>query len=96
MRVKVLQAMAAGKAVVATPLAIEGLHEFSPTTPPLRVAESGEAFAEQVSRLLVNAEERHALGRCAREFVKEFHTWDAYSRRFEAICEELVGTARNA
>lgn len=96
MRVKVLQAMAAGKAVVATPLATEGLHEFLPGAPPLRVAATTEAFAEEVTRLLESADDRHDLGRRAREFVTEFHTWDAYSRRFEAICEELVGTARDA
>ena len=71
---KVLEALAMGKAVVATPQAIEGLetrsgeHLFEATTP--------EAWSDAVCRLLSDAEDRARLGRAGREYVEQFHRWE--------------------
>lgn len=88
MRVKVLQAMALGKAVVTTPLGAEGL---VPTDcqPPIAIAETAEGFADITAALLGDRDYRRSLGRRARDFVTEHHNWSAYGRRLEAIYEEL-------
>jgi glycosyltransferase involved in cell wall biosynthesis len=88
MRVKVLQAMAMGKAVVTTPLGAEGL--LGPRDAlPLAIGETAEEIAIATTSLLASREERHALGRRARASVKDHHSWSAYATRLEAIYAEL-------
>lgn len=92
MRMKVLQAMARGKAVVATPLAAEGL-VVEGRAPPLMIAGRAPEFARAVADLLAAPEERRALGNAARAFVAEHHSLAAYGRRMEAIYAEIVPAA---
>jgi glycosyltransferase involved in cell wall biosynthesis len=72
-RVKILEAWAAGRAVVSTPLGAEGL--------PVRdgehllLADTPEAFAAAVSRLLASPEERLRLGRAGRQLYERQFTW---------------------
>ncbi len=88
MRMKVLQSMAMGKAVVTTPLGAEGLLLDADETPCL-LATSALEFAGTTAALLRAPAERHALGEAARAFVARKHTADAYARRLEAIYGEL-------
>jgi glycosyltransferase involved in cell wall biosynthesis len=88
MRVKVLQAMAAGKAVVTTPLGAEGL-SGTRNALPLGIGQTAEEIAIATTSLLASREERHALGRRARAFVTEHHSWSAYRERLETIYAEL-------
>jgi glycosyltransferase involved in cell wall biosynthesis len=85
MRVKLLQAMARGKAVVTTPLGAEGLAADA----PLKVADSAAEIAEAVAALLDDAEVRRALGRRAREFVTQHHSWSGFAARLADIYREL-------
>jgi glycosyltransferase involved in cell wall biosynthesis len=85
MRVKLLQALAHGKAVVTTPLGAEGLA----AAPPLRVADSAPELAAAVAALLADAETRRALGHRAREFVAQHHSWPGFAARLAAIYREL-------
>jgi glycosyltransferase involved in cell wall biosynthesis len=89
MRVKVLQALARGKAVVTTSLGAEGL-AAAPAGPPLGVSDSTEDFAAAVARLLANPEAAAVLGRRARSFVEAHHGWARYRERLEATYAELV------
>jgi polysaccharide biosynthesis protein PslH len=72
-RVKVIEALAAGKAVVATPLAIEGL--------PLRdgihvsIAEQDEELARCILELLGDPEKRKTLGTNGRHWVCDHLSW---------------------
>jgi glycosyltransferase involved in cell wall biosynthesis len=88
MRVKVLQAMGMGKAVVTTPLGAEGLTSDG-EHPPLSIAETAEDIAVATARLLISCEDRHALGRRARAFVTERYSWSGYRERLEAVYQEL-------
>jgi len=88
MRVKVLQAMGLGKAVVTTPLGAEGLGPGN-VAPPLAAAEAAAGIARETARLLADAAAREDLGRRARAFVLEHHGWPAYARRLEAVYAEL-------
>jgi glycosyltransferase involved in cell wall biosynthesis len=94
MRVKVLQAMSLGKAVVTTPLGAAGLAGPREQL-PLAIGESAEEIATATVRLLSASDERIVLGRRARTFVREHHSWSAHQRRLEAIYAELLhGNAR--
>ncbi len=85
MRVKLLQALARGKAVVTTPLGAEGLAAGA----PLLLADSAPELAEAAVALLADAEARHALGDRARKFVGEHHAWAGFATRLSAIYREL-------
>lgn len=89
MRMKVLQAMALGKAVVTTALGAEGL-AFGEALPPLRISESAEGIASAAAQLLKAQDIRRELGCRARAFVREYHGWPAYMRRLEATYAELL------
>ncbi|HPQ13780.1 MAG TPA: glycosyltransferase family 4 protein [Bryobacteraceae bacterium] len=71
-RVKILEAWAAGRAVVSTSLGAEGLPVRSGEH--LLLADSPEAFAEAVSRLLASPEERLRLGRAGRALYEKRFT----------------------
>lgn len=94
MRVKTLQAMAAGRPVVTTRLGAEGLIGPEPEWPLVLADQAGD-FAGSVCQLLDHPEDARQLGRRARAFVKNHHTWAAYISRLEAVYHELL-TARHA
>lgn len=89
MRMKVLEALAAGKAVVTTPLGAEGYVELDPD-PPLVVAETPAQIAAAVADLLADPERRLALGERAREFARAHYGADAWGERLL----EVYGEAR--
>ena len=89
MRVKVLQAMAMGKPLVATPLAAEGLR-IDAGPPALRVAGTAQAFARALVELLASPIEQSALGARARAYVEREHDWDRYVARIETAYAALV------
>jgi polysaccharide biosynthesis protein PslH len=90
MRVKVLQAMALGKAVVTTPLGAEGLTNTS-GKPPVAIASGAEEFANATATLLAADRTRWTLGHRARDFVAKHHSWPTYRQRLEKTYAELLG-----
>lgn len=88
MRVKVIQAMALGKAVVTTPLGAEGLAVAGCQT-PIVIARDADEIARGTAKLLTDDDTRRALGRRARAYVTEHFSWTAYGRRLEQIYSEL-------
>jgi polysaccharide biosynthesis protein PslH len=88
MRVKVLEALSAGKAVVAYPEALDGLaveHERH-----VLVAATAEEFAELVVRLLGDRKEREQLGRAAREWAAANVSWDAVLDQYDDLYRTLL------
>ena len=90
MRVKVLEALAAGKAVVASPRAAEGIVVSAPDS-PLVVAESDEEFADAVVSLLANPAARSALGRRARAWAEEQLDWEKTVSAYETLYADVLG-----
>jgi polysaccharide biosynthesis protein PslH len=88
MRVKVLEALAAGKAVVATTVAVEGLGVAGGEQ--LFLADSDTSFAEAVIRLLVSPGERVALAGRARAWACRNLGWDRSILRYEKLYAELL------
>ncbi len=82
-RLKLLQAMAMGAAIVATSLGAEGF----PVTHgrELLLADTPGDFAQAVLRLLEDPEQRNQLGRSARRFVEATYGWDTLVPKLEAL-----------
>ncbi len=72
-RFKILEAWAAGRAVVSTPLGAEGLPARDGEH--LLLAETAESIAAAVSRLLRSPEERARLGTAGRALLERDFTW---------------------
>jgi glycosyltransferase involved in cell wall biosynthesis len=89
MRMKVLQAMAAGKAVVTTPRGTEGYTGFG-EEPPLAVGESEAEIAAATADLLGDDERRRQLGERAREFAECHYSPGAWAERQTAVFEEAI------
>jgi polysaccharide biosynthesis protein PslH len=93
MRVEVLDALVAGKAVVASPLAVAGLG-LEPGRHAL-VAESG-AFADAVSSLLSDRPRRAELGRTARGWALENLGWERPLDEYDGLYARLLSRAGRA
>lgn len=89
-RMKVLQAMAMGKAVVTTPRGADGLLGADAAEPPVACGTSAVEIADLTAQLLRDGERRHALGARARELVMEYHDVRAYGKRIDAAYASLV------
>jgi glycosyltransferase involved in cell wall biosynthesis len=93
MRMKVLGAMAAGKAVVTTPRGTEGYTGFD-EEPPLAVGETAAEIAAATAALLEDEAGRRRLGERARAFVERHHSPEAWARRQTAVFEEAIAARR--
>ena len=82
-RLKVLEAMAMGRALVSTRLGIEGLGASDGSE--LFVANDAEAFARRVLDLLRDEARRDTLGRAARAFVEQHYGWERIGPLLEAV-----------
>jgi glycosyltransferase involved in cell wall biosynthesis len=87
MRMKVLQALAAGKAVVTSGRGSEGFDCFA-EPPPLALADGAESFATTIAALLGEPERRLELGARAHSFAERHYSPSAWARRLEALYEE--------
>ncbi len=88
MRMKVLHAMACGRAVVTTPLGTDGLEDGGP--PPVAVGRSAAELASLTAALLGDEARRRELAARARAFVERRHSPDAVARRLEQIYAEAT------
>jgi polysaccharide biosynthesis protein PslH len=87
MRMKVLEAMATGKAVVTTPRGREG-YDFFDEEPPLAIAEDESEIAATTAALLADGDRRRELGVQARGFAERYCGPDPWARRMTAVYEE--------
>jgi glycosyltransferase involved in cell wall biosynthesis len=91
MRMKVLQALAAGKAVVTTTRGAEGIDLVAPA--PLLVADDVDDTAAAVAGLLADPEARAELGTRARAYAARRHSPEAYAERLEQSYAEAIRRA---
>lgn len=90
MRVKVLEALGAGKAIVATPLAVEGL-ELKHGEQVL-IAETATGFADCVVELLIDVEQRRRLAESARRWAEDNLDMEAQVAAYEALYADILGS----
>jgi glycosyltransferase involved in cell wall biosynthesis len=86
--VKVLEAIAAGKAVVASPLALEGI-DIRPGEHAV-VATDDAAFAHAVLALLDDEERRVSLGQAARGWAEANLGWQVVAAAYDALYASLL------
>jgi glycosyltransferase involved in cell wall biosynthesis len=72
-RLKILEAMAAQCAVVATSIAASGLRDDAQDA--LRVADAPQQIADAVVALLSDSHQRQSLGERASEYVRQHYDW---------------------
>jgi glycosyltransferase involved in cell wall biosynthesis len=88
MRMKVLEALAAGKALVATPRAAEGV-EATPGEQYL-LAEDEDELVEALAGLLLDPGRRRALGTNARHWAEQNLGWAKGVEAFEDLYDTLM------
>jgi polysaccharide biosynthesis protein PslH len=88
MRVKALDALVSGKALVASSLALEGLDIRAGEH--VLVADDDAAFAEAVVALLDDEPRRAALGRAARAWAETHVEWPSVTAAYDALYASLV------
>lgn len=90
---KVLQAMAFGKAVVTTGRGLEGLDVDGADVPAV-AAEGADATADAALELLLDDGARADLGSRARSFVEAHFSPNAYASRLERVYLEAIEEKR--
>ena len=86
-KIKILEAMALGKAVVTTSIGAEGI-DAQPGT-DFVVTDDAQALASETVRLLVNPSIRDSLGQHARRFIQTHHDADQIAKDFLARLNEF-------
>jgi glycosyltransferase involved in cell wall biosynthesis len=87
---KLLEAMAMGVPVVASPLAAEGLRTEEGHVPPVAVAGSAEEFAAQIVRKLAEARNDPAPCDRSRSFVEQNFVWARSTSKLEEVIAAVV------
>jgi glycosyltransferase involved in cell wall biosynthesis len=90
-RIKILESMSMGKAVVATRIGAEGL-DVIPGVHCL-IADSPADFSQSVVELLENPERAEALGRNGRELVLRQYDWSRVAKILEQAWIETASAA---
>ena len=86
---KVLEAMACGTPVVASPLAVSALSHLQAGMDGL-VADTPQAYAEQILRILSDDALRERMGVAGRRYVEVHHHWDAIAAQLETIYQRSM------
>ena len=88
MRIKILEALAAGKAVLATRLAADGLDVQDGEQ--IFFAEADGEFVTQVIELIKNPDKRVAVARSARCWAHKNIDWERTVMKYEALYQGLL------
>lgn len=85
---KVLEAMACGTPVLASPLAVSAL-QIEPGV-DLEIADGAATFAQAICNLLDDPAKREQMGRAGRAYVENKHSWNAATAALEQVYREAV------
>jgi glycosyltransferase involved in cell wall biosynthesis len=89
---KLLEAMAAERPCVVTPLALQGLEVT--TGQHVLVGESADDLARHILRVLNDDELAARLGRAARDYVRAKHSWRSVARAYEDVYRAVQDRTR--
>jgi glycosyltransferase involved in cell wall biosynthesis len=87
-KVKVLEALSFGKAIVSSSVGTQGLDLL--THKAIAIADDPTDFAENVVRLLVQPEERQIQEREALAYARTLPSWDQVSEGFARLYKEMA------
>lgn len=91
-RLKMVDAMAQGKAIVATRVGAEGIRGEDGVH--FELADEPKTFADAVVRLLEDSEARRRLGRAARERAEDTYAWRLIGKALSAEYERVIADRR--
>jgi polysaccharide biosynthesis protein PslH len=87
-RLKIVEAMAMGKAIVSTTLGAEGIEAVRGRD--LLIEDEPVAFAEAVNRLLAEPGLAARIGQSARQLAMERYAWSGAARALESFCRRII------
>ncbi len=87
-RLKILEAMAMGKAIVSTTIGAEGIEYTNGKN--ILLGDEPRDFADQVLFILNNDQRSQEIGREAYKFVREKYDWDTIGQKLKTIYEESI------
>jgi polysaccharide biosynthesis protein PslH len=92
-RLKIVEAMAMGKAIVSTTLGVEGIEAVPGSD--LLVEDQPAAFADAVNRLLAEPSLAARIGQSARQLAVQRYAWSEAARALESFCRGILdGSSR--
>jgi sugar transferase (PEP-CTERM/EpsH1 system associated) len=91
-RLKILDAMAMGKAIVSTTIGAEGIDATDGKN--ILLADNPEDFAARVVTILRTSDLRMNLGREARRLVENEYSWGTVGKRLQEAYEDVLDRAR--
>jgi len=89
-RLKIVEAMAMGKAMVSTTLGAEGIEAMPGRD--LLIEDQPSSFADAVNRLLAKPTESARIGQSARQLAEERYSWSGAARALESFYRQLPAT----
>jgi glycosyltransferase involved in cell wall biosynthesis len=87
-RLKVLEGLASGKAMVSTSLGCEGIDVRDGEH--LLIGDGAESFASRVTELFDDPARGEELGRAGRRLIGRTYSWDLVGRRMDTVYAELL------
>jgi glycosyltransferase involved in cell wall biosynthesis/GT2 family glycosyltransferase len=88
--IKIMEAMAMGKAIVSTPAGVNGLDLHPPED--ILVASTAAEMAEQILDLFRHPERRRSIERAARRTVERSFNWDTIAAAQARLYRELISS----
>jgi glycosyltransferase involved in cell wall biosynthesis len=89
-RLKVLEGLAMGKAIVSTSIGCEGIDVTDGRH--LIIADDPKAFADAVIRLSLDRQAASQIGATGRALVEQQYQWESVVTRLEAFYDRLLST----
>ena len=89
-KLKILEALSAGKAIVSTSIGAQGLDLMS--RKPVIIADEVSDFAKKVVWLLLNPKERHRQEEEALSYTANIPNWDEVSELFAKCYREMIAS----
>jgi glycosyltransferase involved in cell wall biosynthesis len=90
-KLKVLEAMAMGRAIVTTPIGAEGITVRDGVE--MEVADSPEAFAHKTVRLLLNPQRAALMADAARALAERSYDWHVVNREMQDAARQVIEAA---
>jgi len=93
-KIKVINAMAMGKAIVPSSVGAEGIKVESGKD--LIITDAPQEFADQVLRLLKDPARLRQMGENARQVVERYYDWRVIYKKMDALYEKVASSKRSA
>jgi glycosyltransferase involved in cell wall biosynthesis len=91
-RLKIITAMALGKAIISTTKGAEGIHYTNNSD--IIISDDPDLFAKNILKVVENTEFRSFIGKNALKLVQDFYDWNKIGKELLNFYDELVYGAR--